>query len=188
MEQPPGSGNFVRQNVHGAGAQRSDPKAGNPSATEWENGHGPQGDEVRIYHYVRCVREGAHAPTNDTDADGLSDWYEYDYTTNIIAMAADGDMDGDGFPNIDECGAGTSPLDEASLLAVTGVSVTSGMAVVTWTSVYGKRYGLERSTNLLTDGFSQVVGSGIDGALSLNVYTDTTASAASSAQYRIRVE
>jgi hypothetical protein len=40
--------------VHGAGAQRSDPKSGNPAA--WAGGHGPQNDEIRIYNYVRCVR------------------------------------------------------------------------------------------------------------------------------------
>lgn len=48
-------GNTVRMNVHGAGAQRSDPKSGDPA--DWEGGFGPQGDEVRIYNYVRCVRE-----------------------------------------------------------------------------------------------------------------------------------
>ncbi len=56
MEQPPYSGNYVYQDVHGAGAQRSDPKSGDPS--NWPYGHGPQGDEVRIYNYVRCVRGG----------------------------------------------------------------------------------------------------------------------------------
>jgi hypothetical protein len=39
--------------VHGAGAQRSDPKAGNPADY---TSIGPQQDEVRIYNYVRCVR------------------------------------------------------------------------------------------------------------------------------------
>ncbi|MFC2140643.1 DUF1566 domain-containing protein [Candidatus Auribacterota bacterium] len=38
--------------VHGAGAQRSDPKTGKP---EW---HGPQGDARRVDNYVRCVRGG----------------------------------------------------------------------------------------------------------------------------------
>jgi len=42
-------------NVHGAGAQRSDPKSGNPA--DWPFGHGPQGDEIRIYNYVRLVRD-----------------------------------------------------------------------------------------------------------------------------------
>lgn len=42
--------------VHGAGAQRSDPKVG--SASDYPIGHGPQGDAIRIYNHVRCVRGG----------------------------------------------------------------------------------------------------------------------------------
>ena len=41
--------------VHGAGSQRSDPKAGDPA--EFPTGFGPQGDAIRIYNYVRLVRE-----------------------------------------------------------------------------------------------------------------------------------
>lgn len=41
--------------VHGAGCQRSDPKTGNPA--NYPNGFGPQGDAVRIYNYVRLVRD-----------------------------------------------------------------------------------------------------------------------------------
>jgi len=40
--------------VHGAGAQRSDPKTGDPAWFPY--GRGPQGDQIRIYNYVRCVR------------------------------------------------------------------------------------------------------------------------------------
>lgn len=40
--------------VHGAGAQRSDPKTGDPE--DWPFGFGPQGDAIRIYNYVRLVR------------------------------------------------------------------------------------------------------------------------------------
>lgn len=39
--------------VHGAGAQRSDPKTGKPAI-----GHGPQGDAQRVKNFVRCVRGG----------------------------------------------------------------------------------------------------------------------------------
>ncbi len=47
--------NFSRwQDVHGAGAQRSDPKTGNPA--DYPYGHGPQGDAIRIQNYIRCVR------------------------------------------------------------------------------------------------------------------------------------
>jgi hypothetical protein len=43
--------------VHGAGAQRSDPKSGDPAG--YPTGHGPQGDGIRINNYVRLVRDGA---------------------------------------------------------------------------------------------------------------------------------
>ena len=36
--------------VHGAGAQRSDPKTGRPTS------RGPQGDIIRVNNYIRCVR------------------------------------------------------------------------------------------------------------------------------------
>jgi hypothetical protein len=42
------------QDVHGAGSQKSDPKAGDPA--NYPTGNGPQGDAVRILNYVRCVR------------------------------------------------------------------------------------------------------------------------------------
>jgi len=41
--------------VHGAGSQRSDPKTGDPN--DYPYGHGPQGDVIRIYNYVRSVRD-----------------------------------------------------------------------------------------------------------------------------------
>jgi hypothetical protein len=51
--------------VHGAGAQRSDPKTGDPA--DFPTGRGPQGDAIRIYNYVRLVRNGA---TLATESDG----------------------------------------------------------------------------------------------------------------------
>ena len=59
---PPGMEAWV--DVHGAGAQRSDPKAGDPG--QWPYGHGPQGDAIRIYNHVRCVRD-ADASSDTTD-------------------------------------------------------------------------------------------------------------------------
>jgi hypothetical protein len=47
--------NGVWQDVHGAGAQRSDPKTGD--ASNWPTGHGPQGDAIRIENFVRLVRK-----------------------------------------------------------------------------------------------------------------------------------
>lgn len=46
--------NKTLMDVHGAGAQRSDPKVGFPS--RYPYGRGPQGDVIRINNYVRLVR------------------------------------------------------------------------------------------------------------------------------------
>jgi len=60
---PPGAppqgqdaGDYHFVDVHGAGAQRSDPKAGDPAA--FPHGRGPQGDVIRITNYLRLVRYG----------------------------------------------------------------------------------------------------------------------------------
>jgi len=55
MQFPPGRGEFRLMDVHGAGAQRSDPKVGDPK--NFPHGRGPQGDVIRIYNFVRCVRD-----------------------------------------------------------------------------------------------------------------------------------
>ncbi len=51
----PGAAEGKLMDVHGAGAQRSDPKTGNPA--DYPKGHGPQGDVIRINNYARLVRE-----------------------------------------------------------------------------------------------------------------------------------
>jgi hypothetical protein len=51
-----GGGEYHFVDVHGAGAQRSDPKTGDPAL--FPHGRGPQGDVIRIYNFVRPVRGG----------------------------------------------------------------------------------------------------------------------------------
>jgi hypothetical protein len=50
-------GQYKLLDVHGAGSQRSDPKAGDPA--QFPRGRGPQGDVIEIYNMVRPVRGGA---------------------------------------------------------------------------------------------------------------------------------
>ncbi|MFC4788204.1 DUF1566 domain-containing protein [Giesbergeria sinuosa] len=62
---PPGSSSYSLWDVHGAGAQRSDPKSGNvgnyllgkDAHGQSVYGLGPQGDVVRIANFVRLVRD-----------------------------------------------------------------------------------------------------------------------------------
>jgi len=67
MEIPPNSGNYILYDVHGAGAQRSDPKSGDPD--NYPHGFGPQGDVIRIYNYVRCARGGDVTTVGINDPD-----------------------------------------------------------------------------------------------------------------------
>lgn len=53
MESP--SGEYELMDVYGAGAQRSDPKTGNPD--DYPYGHGPQGDVIRIFNHVGCAAD-----------------------------------------------------------------------------------------------------------------------------------
>ena len=69
MEIPPNSGNYILMDVHGAGAQRSDPKVGNPD--NFPHGFGPQGDVIRIYNFVRPVRPAGTTGIGD-DPSGAS--------------------------------------------------------------------------------------------------------------------
>jgi hypothetical protein len=48
------AGDYQFTDVHGAGAQRSDPKAGDPK--QFPHGRGPQGDTIHINNFIRLVR------------------------------------------------------------------------------------------------------------------------------------
>ncbi len=61
--------------VHGAGAQRSDPKTGGAMI-----GRGPQGDAVRVNNYVRVVRGGVR----QTNADKAIDRNAYPYNVDHL--------------------------------------------------------------------------------------------------------
>jgi hypothetical protein len=64
MQFPPNSGNYQLLDVHGAGAQRSDPKSGDPA--DYPYGKGPQGDVIRINNYIRLVCDASPVPEPST--------------------------------------------------------------------------------------------------------------------------
>lgn len=59
--------------VHGAGAQRSDLKVGNPD--DYPYGFGPQGDVIRIYNYVRLVRNSSSSDIRTINQNSLLQVY-----------------------------------------------------------------------------------------------------------------
>lgn len=106
MEVPPMSGNYELWDVHGAGAQRSDPKVGDPA--DYPYGHGPQGDVIRVYNYVRCVRTAVtELSCGDANSDGSINIGDSIYLVNYIFRGgpapepeANGDPNCDGSINV----------------------------------------------------------------------------------------
>jgi len=93
----------------------------------------------------------------DTDGDGLRDVWEIEQFQDLVTADSTGDRDGDGSADLMETLAGTDPDDATSLFKILSASAVSGNGVaVRWTSVAGKSYTLERSTNLETGSFTPI--------------------------------
>ncbi|MGE9294776.1 MAG: DUF1566 domain-containing protein [Puniceicoccales bacterium] len=143
------------QDVHGAGAQRGDPKTGSLDDYTYEpNGYffdgAPQGDAIRILNYVRCVRGGATPPRTDTDEDGIYDWEEFAYTGDTTSLQPDVDQDGDGQVNLSEIIAGTKLDDPQSFLRVSAVTTGEPGVTLTWPSALDRVYVVSASPDLET--------------------------------------
>ncbi len=94
MQFPPGS-DYQLMDVHGAGAQRSDPKSGDP--TDYPFGHGPQGDVIRIYNYLRLVRDadGGDGDPNERPTAEAGEPFTVE-TGNTITLDGSASTDTDG--------------------------------------------------------------------------------------------
>ena len=91
--------NNTWMDVHGAGAQRSDPKVGDPS--DYPNGNGPQGDSIHIYNFARCVRD--HSSFNNNPAGNAN--VDGDIPVDGDETPVDGDE-----PPVDGDGLGDEPI------------------------------------------------------------------------------
>ncbi len=164
------AGGYELQDVHGAGAQRSDPKSG--SATNYPHGHGPQGDVVRIINFVRLVRTAS--TFFDTVGDGIPNaWREARFgdgvATNGISCAGC-DPDHDGSDNGNEYVAATDPGDAMSVFRAAGNRVAP--AAVTFQSATNRLHTLWRRENLHAGSWQPVAGqtdiAGTGGAMTLS--------------------
>jgi hypothetical protein len=118
-----------------------------------------------------CINAGLNsAVVSPTDLDGNPrivsgkvdmGAYEFQGTGSVIsyawlqhyALPTDGsadyiDSDGDGMKNWQEWDCGTDPTNPLSVLRLLAPSITSTNATLTWQSVSGVNYSLERSANL----------------------------------------
>ena len=131
--------------------------------------------------------------SDDADGDGMPDSWEQQIADadpdDAIHGPADvlpgDDFDGDRHTNLEELVAGTDARDELSVFALSASGSAGGSYVVRWYSEPGKRYGVYRSTNLLS-GFS-VIQADVPAAPPVNAYTDSVGSVQSPLFYMISV-
>ena len=98
------------------------------------------------------------------------------------------DTDGDGLNNYSEWIAGTVPTNSASVLALNSPVTNSPGLKISWQSVSGKTYFLQRSTNLRAQPAFSSIKSNLVGAVTTTTYLDTTATNGGPYFYRVGVQ
>ena len=127
---------------------------------------------------------GAATP-QDSDGDGLPDWWEALYFGGNGNPNAD--PDGDGMSNLAEYRAGTNPTDRNSVFAFIRILPDpAGGLSVEWSSISNRTYVLQRSTNL-PGGFVDLQ-TGIQGTPPMNSVRDASAVDPGPYFYRLRVQ
>lgn len=122
--------------------------AGADSAFLVISGSGVSGGEEFI---LSDVLFSTNEPSGDTDDDGIPDDYEIANGLNPNDNSDRNlDLDGDGRSNYMEFVAGTAANDSNSLLQITNYTLTETEGSLTWSSVPGKVYQVQYSTDLET--------------------------------------
>ena len=98
------------------------------------------------------------------------------------------DSDGDGMNNWQEWIAGTNPTNAASFLEILSLSNSVSGSTVTWQSVGGKTYFLQRSTNLAMQPAFSSIQSNLTSQADTTSFTDTTATNGDLFFYRVGVQ
>lgn len=95
------------------------------------------------------------SPDFDFDSDGMPNWWEMAHGLNPNnPNDASLHGDADGVNNLQEYLAGTDPFDPASYFHVTAVRKQTNDLAVMWTTVGGKKYVLQGTTNTTSRSFT----------------------------------
>ena len=126
-------------------------------------------------------------PSDDVDADGLSDGVELWHFGTVTQTVGSADSDGDRLSNADEIAAGTDPTNSASALIQLPPAADSAALVLSWPGATGRSYAIQ-STAELANGFTNVVRAGIPADFPRNAATVDVSSLLGFAFYRVAVE
>lgn len=170
------------------------------------------GEDFHLQTNSPCINSGNNAAvtgTMDFDANpriagGTVDIgaYEFQSPASTLSyawlqqygLATDGsadnlDADGDGFSNWQEWRAGTNPTNATSFLKMDAAApMTSFSATVTWESVAGKNYFVQRASDLSIQPPFTTIQSNIVGQAGTTSYLDTNASGNGPFFYRVGVQ
>jgi len=123
--------------------------------------------------------------------DGIPDWWRQYYfggdgiTTNAQSGAT-ADPDGDGMSNLTEYQAGSNPIDKRSVVRVFALDTTGNVVNLHFNTELGQSFFLERTTDLMTGGWTNV-GSNVWGRTDSATVGDVWSNKSVKAFYRIRV-
>jgi fibronectin type 3 domain-containing protein len=148
---------------------------------------------------VQCVSPGgtsAFATLSATTPAGINDGipgaWRLLYFGNGLTLTADSglhaDPDGDTMDNLAEYLSGTSPVDAGSALRITDLSASGQDIRISFPSVTGKNYQVEKSDSLESGGSWTVVQDSIPGINGTITVTDSGALAQPKRFYRVRLK
>jgi len=166
------------------------------------------GSALRLQSSSPCINAGNNAyVTTTTDLDGnprivggtvdmgayecqspaLLDFYNWLQTYELSTSASSVylDSDGDGMNNWQEWVCGTNPTNALSVLRMVSALTTSTNATVTWQSVAGVNYFLERSANPAAP--FTLLATNILGQTGMTSYGDTNAAGKGPFFYRVGI-
>jgi hypothetical protein len=160
---------------------------GSPCINAGTNGFAPPGGDIAGNHRIvgGTVDIGAYE-FQGSDPTPFYDWLAR-YGLPTDGSADEGDLDNDGLNNLQEWQAGTNPTNAASVLRLLTPVLTNSAVAVSWKSVAGIGYFLERKAMTFSTNYFAPVLTNFPGRTGTTTFLDTNAISSPGLLYRVGV-